>query len=45
MSLSLFMTNKKPGLETCHTVAEEDWPEIENMFPLDPQGKNYQCNY
>ncbi|NXY63721.1 PTTG1 protein, partial [Callaeas wilsoni] len=25
------------GLESCHTVAEEDWPEIENMFPLDPQ--------
>ncbi|NWI45235.1 PTTG1 protein, partial [Picathartes gymnocephalus] len=23
--------------ESCHTVAEEDWPEIENMFPLDPQ--------
>ncbi|KAM7042461.1 securin isoform 1-T6 [Acridotheres tristis] len=28
----------KTGLESCHTVAEEDWPEIENMFPLvDPQ--------
>lgn len=38
---SLFMTNKKTGLESCHTVAEEDWPEIENMFPVDPQGKNY----
>ncbi|NXD91081.1 PTTG1 protein, partial [Chaetorhynchus papuensis] len=25
------------GLESCHVVAEEDWPEIENMFPLDPQ--------
>ncbi|KAF2986029.1 hypothetical protein EK904_002187 [Melospiza melodia maxima] len=25
------------GLESCHTVPEEDWPEIENMFPLDPQ--------
>ncbi|NWT11851.1 PTTG1 protein, partial [Vireo altiloquus] len=25
------------GLESCLTVAEEDWPEIENMFPLDPQ--------
>ncbi|NXX31770.1 PTTG1 protein, partial [Nicator chloris] len=25
------------GLESCHTVAEEEWPEIENMFPLDPQ--------
>ncbi|NWZ35164.1 PTTG1 protein, partial [Brachypodius atriceps] len=37
MSLPLFLTNKKPGLESCHTVAEEDWPEIENMFPLDPQ--------
>ncbi|XP_066185064.1 securin [Sylvia atricapilla] len=30
-------TVKKTGLESCHTVAEEDWPEIENMFPLDPQ--------
>ncbi|NXW71440.1 PTTG1 protein, partial [Hirundo rustica] len=28
---------KSPGLESCHTVAEEDWPEIENMFPSDPQ--------
>ncbi|NXB10854.1 PTTG1 protein, partial [Cnemophilus loriae] len=37
MLLPLFMTNKKTGLESCHTVAEEDWPEIENMFPLDPQ--------
>ncbi|NXQ16046.1 PTTG1 protein, partial [Peucedramus taeniatus] len=37
MFLTLFMTNKKAGLESCHTVAEEDWPEIENMFPLDPQ--------
>ncbi|NXO73335.1 PTTG1 protein, partial [Phainopepla nitens] len=37
MLLSLFMANKKTGLESCHTVAEEDWPEIENMFPLDPQ--------
>ncbi|KAI1234045.1 hypothetical protein IHE44_0003755 [Lamprotornis superbus] len=28
----------KTGFESCHTVAEEDWPEIENMFPLvDPQ--------
>ncbi|NXE86784.1 PTTG1 protein, partial [Menura novaehollandiae] len=30
-------TNEKVGLESCHSVAEEDWPEIENMFPLDPQ--------
>ncbi|NXB98954.1 PTTG1 protein, partial [Orthonyx spaldingii] len=30
-------TNEKTGLESCHTVAEEDWPEIENMFPLVPQ--------
>ncbi|NXN82656.1 PTTG1 protein, partial [Bombycilla garrulus] len=37
MLLSLFMANKKTGLESCRTVAEEDWPEIENMFPLDPQ--------
>ncbi|NXO91271.1 PTTG1 protein, partial [Certhia brachydactyla] len=35
--LPLFMANKKAGLESCPTVAEEDWPEIENMFPLDPQ--------
>ncbi|NXW58958.1 PTTG1 protein, partial [Eurystomus gularis] len=25
------------GLESCHAVAEEDCPEIENMFPFDPQ--------
>ncbi|NXS32856.1 PTTG1 protein, partial [Pomatostomus ruficeps] len=30
-------TNEKAALESCHKVAEEDWPEIENMFPLDPQ--------
>uniref|UniRef100_A0A8D2PPZ8 Securin n=1 Tax=Zosterops lateralis melanops TaxID=1220523 RepID=A0A8D2PPZ8_ZOSLA len=30
-------TVNKPGLESCHTVPEEDWPEIENMFPSDPQ--------
>ncbi|XP_063024428.1 securin [Melospiza melodia melodia] len=30
-------TVNKIGLESCHTVPEEDWPEIENMFPLDPQ--------
>ncbi|XP_023791889.1 securin [Cyanistes caeruleus] len=30
-------TVNKTGLESCRTVAEEDWPEIENMFPLDPQ--------
>ncbi|NWT34011.1 PTTG1 protein, partial [Cardinalis cardinalis] len=36
MLLHLFMPNKTE-LESCHTVAEEDWPEIEHMFPLDPQ--------
>ncbi|NWV38456.1 PTTG1 protein, partial [Grantiella picta] len=30
-------TSEKTGLESCRTVPEEDWPEIENMFPLDPQ--------
>ncbi|NWV88546.1 PTTG1 protein, partial [Machaerirhynchus nigripectus] len=30
-------TVNKIGLPSCHPVAEEDWPEIENMFPLDPQ--------
>ncbi|NWV69376.1 PTTG1 protein, partial [Malurus elegans] len=30
-------TNEKTGLESCHKVAEEDWPEIENMFPFDPR--------
>ncbi|XP_009875263.1 PREDICTED: securin isoform X2 [Apaloderma vittatum] len=29
--------NKTAGLESCDTVAEEDWPEIENMFPFDPR--------
>ncbi|XP_009875262.1 PREDICTED: securin isoform X1 [Apaloderma vittatum] len=30
-------TGKTAGLESCDTVAEEDWPEIENMFPFDPR--------
>ncbi|NXP17562.1 PTTG1 protein, partial [Scytalopus superciliaris] len=30
-------TNEKTGVESCPSVAEEDWPEIENMFPFDPQ--------
>ncbi|NWI58203.1 PTTG1 protein, partial [Calyptomena viridis] len=30
-------TSEKTGLESCSSVAEEDWPEIENMFPFDPQ--------
>ncbi|NXF06392.1 PTTG1 protein, partial [Smithornis capensis] len=30
-------TTEKTGLESCSSVAEEDWPEIENMFPFDPQ--------
>ncbi|XP_030359855.1 securin isoform X2 [Strigops habroptila] len=30
--------NKKTaGLESCGVVAEEEWPEIENMFPFDPR--------
>ncbi|XP_071426345.1 securin [Pithys albifrons albifrons] len=29
--------NEKAGLESCTSVAEEDCPEIENMFPFDPQ--------
>ncbi|NWT60316.1 PTTG1 protein, partial [Erythrocercus mccallii] len=37
MLLPLFMTNKKTGLESCHTVVEEDWPEIEKIFPLHPE--------
>ncbi|NWQ91270.1 PTTG1 protein, partial [Burhinus bistriatus] len=28
---------KTAGLENCDAVAEEDWPEIENMFPFDPR--------
>lgn len=44
--LTLFkIAEKSAGLESCDTVAEEEWPEIENMFPFDPQGKNYWCNY
>ncbi|KFV46006.1 securin [Gavia stellata] len=31
------VTEKTAGLESCDAVAEEDWPEIENMFPFDPQ--------
>lgn len=34
------MTEKTAGLESCDPVAE-DWPEIENMFPFDPQGRNF----
>ncbi|NXU11183.1 PTTG1 protein, partial [Pardalotus punctatus] len=34
---TLNKTSEKTGLESCRTVPEEDWPEIENMFPLDPQ--------
>ncbi|NXH70302.1 PTTG1 protein, partial [Hydrobates tethys] len=28
---------EKTGLESSDAVAEEDWPEIENMFPFDPR--------
>jgi len=46
MGLSLYkITEKTAELESCDAVAEEDWPEIENMFPFDPRGKNYWCNY
>ncbi|NXC15303.1 PTTG1 protein, partial [Corythaeola cristata] len=31
------ITEKTAGLESCDAVAEEDWPETENMFPFDPQ--------
>ncbi|KFV17376.1 Securin, partial [Tauraco erythrolophus] len=31
------VTEKTAGLESCDAVAEEDWPETENMFPFDPQ--------
>ncbi|NWU52227.1 PTTG1 protein, partial [Dromas ardeola] len=31
------ITEKTAGLESCDAVAEEDCPEIENMFPFDPQ--------
>ncbi|KFP46436.1 Securin [Cathartes aura] len=31
------ITEKSTGLESCDAVAEEDWPEIENMFPFDPR--------
>ncbi|XP_014803429.1 PREDICTED: securin [Calidris pugnax] len=31
------ITEKTAGLESCNAVAEEDWPEIENMFPSDPR--------
>ncbi|NXK85068.1 PTTG1 protein, partial [Amazona guildingii] len=38
MQLSLFnITKKTAGLESCDAVAEEQWPEIENMFPFDPR--------
>ncbi|KFR01421.1 Securin, partial [Opisthocomus hoazin] len=31
------ITEKTAELESCDAVAEEDWPEIENMFPFDPR--------
>ncbi|NXK02293.1 PTTG1 protein, partial [Herpetotheres cachinnans] len=31
------ITGKTAGLESCDALAEEDWPEIENMFPFDPR--------
>ncbi|KFW96406.1 Securin [Phalacrocorax carbo] len=31
------VTENTAGLESCNAVAEEDWPEIENMFPFDPR--------
>ncbi|KAM6251594.1 securin [Porphyrio hochstetteri] len=31
------ITEKSAGVESCDVVAEEDWPEIENMFPFDPK--------
>ncbi|XP_065705200.1 securin isoform X1 [Patagioenas fasciata] len=31
------IAEKSDGLESCDTVAEEEWPEIENMFPFDPR--------
>ncbi|XP_051487474.1 securin isoform X2 [Apus apus] len=31
------ITEKTAGLESCDAVAEEDWPEIENMFSYDPR--------
>ncbi|NXI39525.1 PTTG1 protein, partial [Galbula dea] len=31
------ITEKTAGLESCDAVAEEEWPEIENMFPFDPR--------
>ncbi|KFQ52686.1 PREDICTED: securin, partial [Nestor notabilis] len=30
------ITEKTAALESCAAVAEEEWPEIENMFPFDP---------
>ncbi|NXP03391.1 PTTG1 protein, partial [Thinocorus orbignyianus] len=31
------ITEKTAGLENCNTVAEEEWLDIENMFPFDPR--------
>ncbi|KAF1604841.1 Securin, partial [Eudyptes chrysolophus] len=31
------ITERTAGLESCDAVAEEGWPEIENLFPFDPQ--------
>ncbi|NWX39094.1 PTTG1 protein, partial [Steatornis caripensis] len=31
------ITEKTAGLESCAEVAEDNWPEIENMFPFDPR--------
>ncbi|NWW73771.1 PTTG1 protein, partial [Climacteris rufus] len=34
---TLNKTNEKIGMESCHIEAEEDWPEIEKIFPLGPE--------
>ncbi|XP_040460783.1 securin [Falco naumanni] len=31
------ITGKTAPSESCDAIAEEDWPEIENMFPFDPR--------
>ncbi|KAK2540840.1 Pttg1 [Columba livia] len=31
------IAEKSAGLESCDAVAEEEWPEIENMFSFDPE--------
>lgn len=39
------VAEKAVGLESWDAVGDEAYPEIENLFPSDPLGKNSWGNY